>query len=97
MVKRRIEGAGMMQREVMYDFASNEEIIAALKEWKGPERRWAEREAWCLEILRRSGVGEKDHDFDLRFAEDSAQHLARAWLRAWRRAQRTREKGISSP
>jgi hypothetical protein len=93
-VKRRIEGVGMLQREVLSRPASNDEIRAALeKAFKGPEQRWRETEAWCLEILRRSGTSESDHYFARRFPEDTVQYLAREWLLAWHRAQGARERG----
>ena len=62
----------MVQREVFHDFESGDEIEAfARVHWKGPEERWAQREAFYLEILRRARAGEKDPDFQDRFPEDS--------------------------
>ena len=89
-MKRRVDGVGMVQREVFHDFESADEMAALLRKNMlagGPEKRWAQREAFYLEILRRSGASPED------YPEDSAQHIAICWLRAWRAAQNAREKG----
>ena len=98
MPKIEIKGVGIMQRRVETFNAEDdpEAVMRAFACLKGPEQTWADNEAWCLDVLRRAGVeglAEKAPDFALRFPEDTAQWLARAWLRAYRRMKRLRKSG----